>query len=68
MDVRKKFFSVRLVKSWHRLPREGLAVPPPEVSKTRLDGTLNNPVWWKGVGTRWFLFKVPSILNHSENL
>lgn len=44
LDVRKRFFFVRLVKSWHRLPQEALAVPSPEASKTRLDGTLSNLV------------------------
>ncbi|RMC12311.1 hypothetical protein DUI87_09824 [Hirundo rustica rustica] len=45
--VRKKdgiFFTKRVVKHWHRLPREAVDAPSLEVSKARLDGALNNLV------------------------
>ncbi|PKU47750.1 hypothetical protein llap_1950 [Limosa lapponica baueri] len=43
-DLRKKFFSVRVVRHWNRLPREAVDVPFLEVFKTRLDGALSNLV------------------------
>jgi len=47
LDIRKKFFTVRVVKHWHRLPREAVADPSLEVFKARLDGALSTLVWWK---------------------
>ncbi|GAB0180132.1 hypothetical protein GRJ2_000478500 [Grus japonensis] len=47
LDIRKKFFSVRVVRHWHRLPREAVDAPSLEVFKARLDGALCNLVWWK---------------------
>jgi len=38
---------VRVVRPWHRLPREVVAVPSLAVFKARLDGALSNLVWWK---------------------
>ena len=37
---------MRVVRHWHRLPREAVA-PSLEVFKARLDETLSNLVWWK---------------------
>ncbi|KFR14931.1 hypothetical protein N306_13602, partial [Opisthocomus hoazin] len=44
LDIRKKFFTMRVVKHWHRLPREAVAAPSLEVFKARLDGALSNVV------------------------
>ena len=33
---------MRVVKHWHRLPREAVAAPSLAVFKTRLDGALGN--------------------------
>jgi len=44
MDVRKKLFSVRVVRHWHRLPREAVAGPSLGVFKARLDRALSNLV------------------------
>jgi len=38
---------MRVVKHWHRLPREAVAAPSLEVLKARLDGALSSLVWWK---------------------
>ncbi|KFV59768.1 hypothetical protein N341_11432, partial [Tyto alba] len=43
-EVRKKFFTVRVVMQWNRLPREAVAVPSLEVFKARLDVALSNLV------------------------
>ncbi|GAB0179360.1 hypothetical protein GRJ2_000401300 [Grus japonensis] len=44
LDVRKKFFTVRMVRQWNRLPREAVDAPSLEVFKARLDGALGNVV------------------------
>jgi len=40
--MRKKFFIVRVVRHWHRLPREAVDAPSLETLKVRLDGALSN--------------------------
>ena len=47
LDRRKKFFTVRVVRHWHRLPREAVDGSSLAVFKTRLDGALSNLVYWK---------------------
>ncbi|KFM05168.1 hypothetical protein AS27_06821, partial [Aptenodytes forsteri] len=42
LDRRKKFFMLRVVKHWHRLPREVVDAPCLETLKVRLDGALSN--------------------------
>ncbi|KFO79107.1 hypothetical protein N303_13510, partial [Cuculus canorus] len=44
LDIRKNFFTVRVVRHWHRLPREAVAAPSLEVFKARLDGALGSLV------------------------
>ncbi|KFR10782.1 hypothetical protein N306_15084, partial [Opisthocomus hoazin] len=44
LDIRKKFFTMRVVKHWHRLPREAVDPPSLAVFKARLDGALSNLV------------------------
>ncbi|KFQ00706.1 hypothetical protein N329_05713, partial [Haliaeetus albicilla] len=44
LDIREKFFTVRVVRHWHRLPREAVDAPSLEVFKARLDGALSNLV------------------------
>ncbi|GAB0197880.1 hypothetical protein GRJ2_002253400 [Grus japonensis] len=44
LDVRKKFFTVRVVRHWRRLPREVVDAPSLEVFKARLDEALGNVV------------------------
>jgi len=47
LDIRKKFFTLRVVRPWPRLPREAVAAPSLAVFKARLDGALSTLVWWK---------------------
>ena len=44
LDTRKKFFTVRLVRHWNRLPSEVVDAPSLKEFKARLDGALNNLV------------------------
>ncbi|KFR17961.1 hypothetical protein N306_15563, partial [Opisthocomus hoazin] len=44
LAMRKKFFTVRVVRHWHRLPREVVDAPSLAAFKARLDGALSNLV------------------------
>ena len=44
LDIRKKFFTMRVVKHWNRLPRAAVGAPSLAVFRARLDGALSNLV------------------------
>jgi len=42
LDVRKKFYTQRMVRHWSNLPREAVDAPALEAFKARLDGALGS--------------------------
>ena len=40
LDIRKKFFTVRMVRRWNRLVRELVESPTMEIFKTHVDAYL----------------------------
>jgi len=44
LDRRKKFFTLRVMRHWHRVPTEAVAAFSLEVLKARLDGALSSLV------------------------
>ena len=42
MDIRKKFFTIRVVRHWNRLPREMVDTTFMEALKVRMDGSLSS--------------------------
>ena len=43
MDIRKKFFTQRVVTHWNRLPKEVVDALPLDAFKARLDVALGKP-------------------------
>ena len=46
LDIRRKFFTQRVVTHWNRLPKEVVVVPLLEAFKARLDVALGSLVCW----------------------
>jgi len=46
LDIRRKFFTRRVVAHWNRLPKEVVDAPSLEAFKARLDVALGSLVWW----------------------
>jgi len=42
VDLRKKFFTMRVVKHWNKLPREVVDAQSLEIFQIRLDRSLTN--------------------------
>jgi len=64
---RKKFFTLMVVRHWHRFPKDAMDAPSLAVFKAGLDGALSSLVWWKvplPMALK-MIFKVTSNPNHS---
>ena len=46
LDIRRKFFTQRVVTHWNRLPKESVDAPSLEAFKARLDVALGSLVCW----------------------
>ena len=46
LDIRRKFFTQRVVTHWNRLPKEDVDAPSLDAFKARLDVALGSLVWW----------------------
>ena len=46
LDIRRKFFTQRVVTRWIRLPKEVVDAPSLAAFKARLDVALGSLVWW----------------------
>ena len=46
MDIRRNFFTQRVVMHWNRLPKEAVDAPSLEAFKARLDVALGSLVCW----------------------
>ncbi|KFQ19753.1 hypothetical protein N332_14915, partial [Mesitornis unicolor] len=44
LDIRKKFFTMRVMKYWNKLPSKVVEAPFRETFKVRLDGALRELV------------------------
>ena len=66
MDIRRKFFTQRVVTHWSRLPKEAVDAPSLEAFKARLDVAgcgsgqpglvVGNSARGRGAETRWSLW------------
>jgi len=46
LDIRRKFFTQRVVTHWNRLRKEVVDAPSLETFKAGLDVALGSLVWW----------------------
>jgi len=46
LDMRRNFFTQRVMAHWNRLPKEVVEAPTLEAFKARLDEALGSLVWW----------------------
>ena len=73
LDIRRKFFTQRVVTHWNRLPKEVVDAPSLEAFKARLDVALGSLVWWLATlhiagGWNWMSIVVLCNPGHSRIL
>jgi len=73
LDIRRKFFTQRMVTHWHRLPKEVVDAPSLEAFKARLDVALGSLVCWLATlhiagGWNWMSIVVLFNPGHSKIL
>jgi len=49
LDIKRKFFTQRVVTHWNRLAKEAVDAPSLEAFKARLDVALGSLVWWLAI-------------------
>ena len=57
LDIRRNFFTQRVMTHWNRLPKEAVDAPSLEAFKARLDVALGSLVWWLATVPIVVLFK-----------
>ena len=70
LDLRKMFFTQRVVTHWNRLPKEAVDAPSLQAFKARLDVALGSLVWWMASlhiagGWNWMIFGILFNPGHS---
>ena len=46
LDIKRKCFPQRMVRPWHRMPKEAVDVPSLEAFKARLYRAQGSLSWW----------------------
>jgi len=70
LDIKKKFFTQRVVTHWNRLPKEAVDAPSLKAFKARLDVALGSLVCWLATlhtagGWNWMVIVVLFNPGHS---
>ena len=70
LDIRRKFFTQRVVTHWNRLPKEAVDAPSLDAFKARLDVALGSLVCWLATlhiagGWNWIITVVLFNPDHS---
>jgi len=73
LDIKRKFFTQRVVMHWNRFPKEVVDAPSLEAFKARLDVALGSLVCWLGTlhiagGGNWMTIVVLFNPGHSTVL
>ena len=67
LNMRKHFFTVRVIKHWHRSPREMVESPSLSIFKSHLAMGWGNQLGWPCLSLGWGLNRWPSEVSSSLN-